>query len=149
MCGTGPTVSRLRFGERQWSWAQWAERIRRAAGALRAVGVQRGQCVAFLDKNHPACLETLIAAVSIGAVATIVNWRVIRDELVHVLNDCGARVLFVGAELQSSVDAIRAKIPGLERIIVVGGSGDEYESWSRRPHRSSRTRRSPTPTPHW
>ena len=54
----------LRFGERQWSWAQWAERIQRAAGALRAVGVQRGQCVAFLDKNHPACLETLIAAVS-------------------------------------------------------------------------------------
>jgi acyl-CoA synthetase (AMP-forming)/AMP-acid ligase II len=90
--------------------------------------VQRGQCVAFLDKNHPACLETLIAAVSIGAVATIVNWRVIKDELVHVLNDCGARVLFVGAELQPSVDEIRAKIPGVQRIIVVGGSGDEYES---------------------
>jgi acyl-CoA synthetase (AMP-forming)/AMP-acid ligase II len=118
----------IRFGERQWSWAQWAERIQRAAGMLRAAGVQRGQCVAFLDKNHPACLETLIAAVSIGAVATIVNWRVIKDELVHVLNDCGARVLFVGAELQPSVDAIRAKVPGLQRFIVVGGSDDEYES---------------------
>ena len=89
----------IRFGERQWSWAQWASRIRQAAGALRAAGLQRGQCVAFLDKNHPACLETLLAAASMGAVATIVNWRVIGDELVHVLNDSGARVLFVGAEL--------------------------------------------------
>ena len=83
--------------------------------------MQRGQCVAFLDKNHPACLETLIAAVSIGAVATIANWRMTGEELVHVLNDSGARLLFVGAELQPTVEAIKARIPGLERIVVVGG----------------------------
>jgi acyl-CoA synthetase (AMP-forming)/AMP-acid ligase II len=118
----------IRFGERQWSWAQWAARVQQAAGALRAVGLQRGQCVAFLDKNHPACLETLLAAASLGAVATIVNWRVIGDELVHVLNDSGARVLFVGEELQSAVEAIRTKVPGLDRVIVVGGDEDEYES---------------------
>ena len=95
---------------------------------LRDAGLQRGQVVAFLDKNHPACLETLLAATSIGAVATIVNWRVIGDELVHVLNDSGARVLFVGAELLPAVEGIRAKVPGVERIIVVGGADDEYES---------------------
>ena len=122
----------IRFGDRQWSWAGWTSRIRRAAGALRSAGVQRGQCVAFLDKNHPACLETLIAAASIGAVATIVNWRVFGDELVHVLNDSGARLLFVGAELHPTVEAIRTRVPALERIVVVGGTpnrGDEYESW--------------------
>jgi acyl-CoA synthetase (AMP-forming)/AMP-acid ligase II len=118
----------LHFGDRQWTWAQWTSRIGRAAGALRAAGVERGQSVAFLDKNHPACLETLLAAASIGAVATIVNWRVIGDELVHVLTDSGARLLFVGAELQPAVEAISARVPGLERIIVVGGSDDEYES---------------------
>lgn len=118
----------IRFGEQQWSWAQWAQRIQRAAGALQAAGLRRGECVAFLDKNHPACLETLLAASSLGAVATIVNWRVIGDELVHVLNDSGARVLIVGAELHDAVQAIRAKVPGLQRIIVVGGSEDEYES---------------------
>ncbi len=118
----------IHFGERQWSWAQWASRIRQTAGLLRDAGLQRGQVVAFLDKNHPACLETLVAATSIGAVATIVNWRVIGDELVHVLNDSGARVLFVGAELLPAVEGIRAKVPGVERIIVVGGADDEYES---------------------
>jgi acyl-CoA synthetase (AMP-forming)/AMP-acid ligase II len=118
----------IHFGERQWSWAQWASRIRQAAGALRAAGLQRGQCVAFLDKNHPACLETLLAATSIGAVATIVNWRVIGEELVHVLNDSGARLVFVGAELQPAVEAISARLPGVERVVVVGGSDDEYES---------------------
>ena len=116
----------IRYGDLQWSWADWASRIRRAAGALRAAGVQRGQCVAFLDKNHPACLEVLFAAASMGAVTTVVNWRVIGDELVHVLDDCGARLLFVGAELQPLVESVVSRVAGLERIVVVGGDADEY-----------------------
>jgi acyl-CoA synthetase (AMP-forming)/AMP-acid ligase II len=121
----------IRYGDLPWSWADWASRIRRVAGALRAAGVQRGQCVAFLDKNHPACLEVLFAAASMGAVTTIVNWRVIVDELVHVLDDCGARLLCVGAELWPTVWSVASRVARLERIVVVGdtpGTGDEYES---------------------
>jgi acyl-CoA synthetase (AMP-forming)/AMP-acid ligase II len=124
-----PDAIALHYGERQWTWAQWASRIRRAAGALRAAGVQRGDRVGFLDKNHPACLETLLAAASIGAVTAIINWRAIGGELVHVLNDSGPQVLFVGAELQPAVEAVSAQVPGLQRIIVIGGTDDQYESW--------------------
>jgi acyl-CoA synthetase (AMP-forming)/AMP-acid ligase II len=121
----------IRYGDRQWSWAQWASRIRRTAGALQAAGVQRGQCVAFLDKNHPACLEILFAAASIGAVITVVNWRLVGDELAHVLDDSRPRLLFVGAELRPVAEAAAARVPGLERIVVVGDTpdvDDEYES---------------------
>ncbi len=111
----------MRFGERQWTWDQWAARIRRAAGALREAGVQRGQCVAFLDKNHPACLEILFAAASIGAVTTVVNWRLSADEIAHILEDSRPRLLFVGAELRAAV----RKLPGLEHIVVID---DEYEA---------------------
>jgi acyl-CoA synthetase (AMP-forming)/AMP-acid ligase II len=120
-----PDAIAIRYGERQWSWADWSSRIRRAAGALRAAGIERGQCVAVLDKNHPACLELLFAAASIGAVTTVVNWRVIGDELVHVLDDSGARVLFVGDELRPAAVAAAERVPGLRRIVVIG---DEYES---------------------
>jgi len=115
----------IRYGERQWSWADWSARIRRAASALRAAGVQRGQCVAFLDKNHPACLEVLFAGASIGVVTTVVNWRVTGDELAHVLEDSGARILIVGAELQPVAEAAAPRVPGLKRLIVVD---DEYET---------------------
>lgn len=120
-----PDAIAIRYGERQWSWADWDSRIRRTAAALRAAGLERGQCVAFLDKNHPACLEVLIAGASIGAVTTVVNWRVIGDELVHVLADSGARMLLVGAELRAAADAAAAQVPGLDRIVEIG---DEYES---------------------
>lgn len=117
-----PDAIAMRYGDRQWSWAQWASRISRAAGALSEAGVRRGQCVAFLDKNHPACLEVLFAAASIGAVTTVVNWRLSGDELAHVLDDSRPRLLFVGAALR---DAVPARVPGLVRIVEVG---DEYES---------------------
>ncbi|WP_297602036.1 long-chain-fatty-acid--CoA ligase [Mycobacterium sp.] len=120
-----PDAIAIRYGERQWSWADWSSRIRRAAGALRAAGIERGQRVAFLDKNHPACLEVLIAGASIGVATTVVNWRVIGDELVHVLADSGARVLLVGAELRAAAEAAAERVPGLERIVEIG---DEYES---------------------
>src|SRR3984893_5136836 len=124
-CAAAARRHAIRYGERQWSWGEWASRIRRAAGALQAAGVRRGECVAFLDKNHPACLEILFAAASIGAVTTVVNWRVTGDELAHVLGDSRPRLLFVGAELRPAVEAAAAEVAGLERIVVVD---DEYES---------------------
>ena len=125
-----PDAIAIRFGERQWSWAEWSSRIRRTAGALRAAGLERGHCVAFLDKNHPACLEVLIAGASIGVVTTVVNWRVIGDELVHVLADSGARVLLVGAELRAAAEAAAAAGTGRgshhrdrRRIRIAAGRG--------------------------
>ena len=38
-------------------------------------GVGRGDVVAFLDKNHPACVELTLAAASLGAATAVVNFR--------------------------------------------------------------------------
>ncbi len=86
--------------------------------------------VAFLDKNHPACVEMTTAAASLGAATAIINFRLAADELDYVLSDSGAKVLIIGAELKPGVDKIRDKLASLERVIVVtpeGGDGDEYE----------------------
>ncbi len=42
--------------------------------------------VAFLDKNHPACVELTLGAASLGAANAIINFRLPRDELDYVLN---------------------------------------------------------------
>ncbi len=123
-----PDATAIRYGDLTWSWGEWASRIARTAGVLRAAGIRHGDRVAFLDRNHPACLEVLFAAASIGAATTVVNWRVAGDEMVHVLHDSGARLLFAGADLHAAATAAADRVPGLERIVVVGGEADEYES---------------------
>ena len=116
---------------RTWTWAEWDDRVRRLAGALKGLGVGRGDVVSFLDKNHPACVELTLAAASLGAANAIVNFRLAGDEVDYAVNDAGAKVLLVGTELMPVVDKIRDRLTTVERIVEVtpeGGDGDEYEA---------------------
>ena len=118
-----PDAEALTYGEVRWTWAQWHDRIRRVAGGLAALGLGRGDRVAFLDKNNPACLEVALGAGLLGAASAMVNWRLAAGELDYVINDSGASVLFAGAELLPAVEAIRDKLPGVTDVITVGGPG--------------------------
>jgi acyl-CoA synthetase (AMP-forming)/AMP-acid ligase II len=131
-----PDAPAMTYRQRTWTWAQWEERVRRLAGALAAAGIGRGDVVSFLDKNHPACVELSLAAGSLGAANAIVNWRSAGDEVDYAVNDSGARILVVGAELMPTIDAIRDRLTNVERIVVVtpdgtteDGDPDEYEAW--------------------
>ncbi|BBX04773.1 long-chain fatty acid--CoA ligase [Mycolicibacterium moriokaense] len=126
-----PDGEALTYLERTWTWAEWNDRVRRLAGALKDRGIKRGDVVAFLDKNHPACVELTLAAASLGAANAIINFRLAADELDYVLNDSDAKLLIVGKELRSNVDRIRDKVTNIEHIIEVtpeGEDGDEYEA---------------------
>jgi acyl-CoA synthetase (AMP-forming)/AMP-acid ligase II len=126
-----PDAEAITYLGRTWTWVQWNDRIRRLAGALAERGVSRGDIVAFLDKNHPACLELTLAAASLGAANAIVNFRLAADELDYVLNDSGAKVLIVGTDLKPAIDKIRDKLGSVEQVIEVtpdGAEGDEYEA---------------------
>lgn len=126
---TKPDDEAVSYLSRTWTWAQWYDRIRRVAGALTARGVGHGDVVAFLDKNHPACVEVTLGAASLGAATAIVNFRLAAGEIDYVLNDSGAKVLFVGEELLAAVTAIRDRLPGVAEIIEVKPEGDdEYEA---------------------
>lgn len=85
-----PGREALAFGDQSWTWAQLDDRVRRAAGALRASGLGPGDRLAVLDKNHPACLELTLAASLIGVANVVVSFRLSREELAHVLDDSAA-----------------------------------------------------------
>lgn len=126
-----PDAEAMTYFDRTWTWAQWNDRVRRLAGALTDFGIKRGDVVAFLDKNHPACVELTFAAASLGAANAIFNFRLAGDELDYVINDSGAKVLIVGTELKPVIDKIGDKLAHVEHIIEItpaGGDGDGYEA---------------------
>ncbi len=126
---TTPDADAMAYRGRSWTWAQWEDRVRRAAGALRDLGVGRGDVVAFLDKNHPACVELSLAAASLGAANAIVNWRLAGAEVDHTLNDCGARVVVVGSELRGLVEEMRDRLPRVEHVVEVTPDGAADDGW--------------------
>ena len=124
--GQRPDDVAVRFGAQAWTWTQWHDRIARNAGAQLAAGLKPGDRVAFLDKNHPACLETTLACALIGTTNAVVNFRLAADEIAFVVDDAQATILFAGPEFLPIVEKIRDRIPTVRRVIEVG---EDYERW--------------------
>jgi acyl-CoA synthetase (AMP-forming)/AMP-acid ligase II len=126
-----PDGEAMSYLGRTWTWAEWDQRVRRLAGALRHLGVGRGDVVSFLDKNHPACVELTLAAASLGAANAIINFRLAGDEVDYAVNDSGAKVLLVGSELMPLINKIEDQLTSVEHVIELtpdGADGDAYEA---------------------
>jgi acyl-CoA synthetase (AMP-forming)/AMP-acid ligase II len=124
-----PDREAMRYGDQSWTWAGLADRIRRNAAGQVAAGLRPGDRVAYLDKNHPACLETTLACALVGTVNAVVNYRLAAGEISYIINDAQAQVVFVGTEFLPVLAKIRDELPTVRQVIVVGGERDEYEDW--------------------
>ena len=119
------------------TYGQLRERVRRHAAALRSVGVEAGDRVAYLVPNLPAMLEANFAPMGIGAVLVALNIRLSSREIAYILNHSGAKVLVFDSELADTVRQLRDDCPGVETCVQVRDTaplatdipGPEYEEW--------------------
>jgi fatty-acyl-CoA synthase len=109
-------------GERSLTYAELAARIRRLANGLRALGVVRGDRVAWVGPNHAAFLESLFAAGLIGAALAPVNHRLARDEVDAVLADIEPSVVVVHGD-QPVVHGDQPAGDGASSPRIVAGDG--------------------------
>src|SRR5690606_14806988 len=82
-------------GDRVRTVAESADRVARLAGALQALGVQRGERVGILALNSDRYHEYYLAVPWLGAVANPVNIRWSVAEIVYSLQDSDTTVLLV------------------------------------------------------
>ncbi|MCM2308944.1 MAG: AMP-binding protein [Sulfuritalea sp.] len=114
--------------ELERSGAEIDRRAARLAGALARLGVEDGGTVAVMLKNHPAYVDIIQGCRIAGAYYCQINWHFKRDEAGFILNDCGAKVLFIQPELLA---AIAGAIPAEVQVIVVDPdhAAGAFESW--------------------
>ena len=113
-------------GERRTTYREFERRVNRLASALRAAGIEPGERVAFLAPNIPALLEAHYGVPAAGAVLVAINTRLARQEVVHILAHCGARVVFCDHELIELVDGTGLDVV---RIDDTGMPDDPYEQF--------------------
>src|SRR5690348_4300173 len=118
-----PHRTALIHGGTSLTYARLHERTTRLAHALRARGVRRGDRIAYLGPNHPAYLETLFAAGTLGAVFVPLNIRLAGPEIAYQLADSGARALVYAPSLAALV----AGLPGSADVRTYVEVGAEYE----------------------
>ncbi|MEV5383593.1 o-succinylbenzoate--CoA ligase [Streptomyces sp. NPDC052721] len=118
-----PHRTALIHGDRSVTYAELNERTTRLAHALRARGVRRGDRIAYLGPNHPAYLETLFAAGTLGAVFVPLNIRLAGPEIAYQLADSGAKALVHAPSLAALVTGL----PGSTDVRAYVEVGAEYE----------------------
>lgn len=101
--------------DRNLSHAELNERVRHAAGLLDAHGIGPGDAVAFMLRNDFAFFEVSLAAAMVGAYALPINWHFSAEEAAYLLEDSGAKLLVVHADLLTD---LAAGIPPVPRYTV-------------------------------
>jgi len=107
----------------RYTYADWAARTRRLAGALRQLGVAPGDRVATLGWNHHQHLEAYFGISMTGAVLHTLNLRLHPDELVFIVNDADDRVVLVDETLLPLWEKI-APQTRVRHAVIVGGTAD-------------------------
>jgi fatty-acyl-CoA synthase len=112
-----------------WSYRALGERVNRLASALHAAGLHEGDRVAFLCPNSPALLEAHYAVPAAGGILVAINTRLNAAEVGAILKDCGARFLFVDAELLPHLAALDTADLRVVRVDDSGEQDDPYEQF--------------------
>ncbi len=99
------------------TYAQLAERVDRAANALRGLGIRREQRIAIAMLDSADWVALFLGAIKAGIVPVALNTLLTPADYEYQLNDSRARALFMSLALQKSFDGMQAKCPHLKRVV--------------------------------
>jgi carnitine-CoA ligase len=107
-------------GDARWSFADTVGVAARFAGTLAAAGIRPGDRVALMSGNRPEFMESFLGCAWIGAIAVPLNIAARGPQLKHYLQNSGARLLIIEAELVEALTYIEWDGLALERIWLIG-----------------------------
>lgn len=127
-----PNATAFTFEGRTTTYGDFDRHTNQVANGLIAAGVGKGSHVTYLGKNSDWYFEVMYGSCKAGAIMTPVNWRLAGPEIVYILNDSEAPVLFVGPELIDMVRAIEKDLTHVKLIVSMEGSDANwpaFEAW--------------------
>ncbi len=106
----------------RWTYAEFAERVRRLASGLLGAGLRPGDRLGLWSPNYAEWTLTQYATAEIGVVLVNINPAYRTHELAYVLQQSGCRWVVAAPSFKTSdyvamVAAVRDDCPGLERAV--------------------------------
>jgi fatty-acyl-CoA synthase len=114
-----PGKTAIICGSSRFTYAQFADRAARLAGALRKLGIRPGERVAYLSANCHRLLEGYYGVLEAGAVLLPLNIRLAPAELAYILNDSETRFLLFEAQFAGLVDSFRKDLQSVQSCFLL------------------------------
>jgi fatty-acyl-CoA synthase len=118
-------------GDLRLTYAEFLARCDRWSIALRSLGVKQGDRVAYIAPNTHAMLESFYAVPQLGAVLVPINYRLIADDFLYLINHSGARVVCAQSDYLDAVDGIRSELPNVTSFVALEGAKDGWLDYER------------------
>ena len=115
-------------GDLRLTYEEFFDRCDRWSSALQAMGVGRGDRVAYIAPNTHEQLESFYAVPQIGAVLVPINFRLTAEDFVYITSHSGAKILCVHPDYVAAVDDVRDQLRGVEHFVVLG-KADGRKGW--------------------
>jgi long-subunit acyl-CoA synthetase (AMP-forming) len=112
---------RLKGSDFECTWAEYAAIVRRRAAGLAALGVSRGDTIGFMLVNRPAFHLCDAAAMHLGAACWSIYNTSSPGQIEYMLRNAASRVLVTEQAFLGRLLEVRARVPGIEHVIVVDG----------------------------
>lgn len=124
-----PDVPAIWFEGRQTTFRELDRRSNRVANALIERGVLPGDRICILDQNHDEFFEVIFGIAKAGAVYVPVNWRLAPPEVLYVVNDAAAKILFAGSAFAACVEKIQGEFKTVQTVISFSSESATWESY--------------------
>lgn len=93
------------------TWQALNERANRVANSLKAQGIAQGDCVSVFMQNRIEFVVQLIGIAKIGAVASLINTNLTKQQLSHCIELTESKKCIFGEELVEPLNDIREQLP--------------------------------------
>jgi long-chain acyl-CoA synthetase len=108
----------------EWTWAQYADRVCRVAGALAASGVVRGERVVLMMRNRPEFHVADVAALLLGATPVSIYNSSSPEQILYLIRHSGATAGIVeDAEYLDRILKVRDELACLQTVAVIDDDG--------------------------
>ncbi len=104
------------------TFAEYSRRVRQLAGGLHALGVRRGEPVAFMLTNRPEFHLLDTAAIHLGAIPFSVYNTSSAEQIAYLLGDAGNRVMIAEARFLDQLRGAIEQTESVELLILLDGA---------------------------
>ncbi|MDH5203402.1 MAG: long-chain fatty acid--CoA ligase [Nitrospirota bacterium] len=107
-------------GSERTSFKRFNERVNSLIHGLQDLGIQKGEVMGILSWNRLEYPEVFGAAMKGGFILAHLNPRLQAEEMVHLINDSEAKVLFLGPEFVEVIDTIHKRLSKTKLFLTFG-----------------------------
>jgi long-chain acyl-CoA synthetase len=116
---------RTKGGEQEFTWGEYADKVRRLAAGFASLGLRAGDTLALMLTNRPEFHFADTATMHVGATPFSVYNTYSAEQIEFLVGDAGSRILVTEQAFLDRILEVQKACDSLEHVVVVDGEAPE------------------------